>query len=112
MYGKALRISIAVICALCAPSIVYAGGKQEIRAVSFDDKAGATRVVIRSSETPTFTAYKLERPTRVVLDIPTAKLAENLIGHENNLAIIPAFEDEVHCLGSFRPSRYQPRRCR
>jgi len=34
-------------------------------------------------QTPTFTVYKLERPSRVVVDVPQARLGEALRGHES-----------------------------
>ncbi len=68
---------------LGAPASARADGKNEIRAVSFDDDAGTTRIHVRGAETPTFTVYKLERPSRVVIDLPQARLADVLRGHES-----------------------------
>src|SRR4029077_6339385 len=62
----------------------------EIRAVSFDDDAGTTRIHVRGAETPTFTVYKLERPSRVVIDLPQARLAEALRGHESASVLTPS----------------------
>lgn len=77
-------IAAVVVAAAIAPSPVRAGGKNEIRAVTFDADAdaGTTRVHVRGAQTPTFTVYKLERPSRVVIDIPQARLAEALRGDE------------------------------
>jgi type IV pilus assembly protein PilQ len=75
-------IAAVVVAAAIAPSPVRADGKNEIRAVTFDADAGTTRVHVRSAQTPTFTVYKLERPSRVVIDIPQARLAEALRGDE------------------------------
>src|SRR5215470_18311930 len=75
--------AIAVAAAVVAPSTVRADGKNEIRAVTFDDDGGTTRVHVRGAQTPTFTVYKLERPSRVVVDVPQARLAEALRGHES-----------------------------
>ncbi|HUH05776.1 MAG TPA: type IV pilus secretin PilQ [Kofleriaceae bacterium] len=36
---------------------------------------GGTRILIRGSSTPTFTVYKLDRPSRVVVDIASSRLA-------------------------------------
>jgi type IV pilus assembly protein PilQ len=61
-----------------------ADGKNEVRAVTFDeDGGGVTRVHVRADQTPTFTVYKLERPSRVVIDVPQAHLAEAVRGHES-----------------------------
>ena len=71
-----------VATAVVAPSLARADSKNEIRAVTFDDDNGTTRVHVRGAQTPTFTVYKLERPSRVVIDVPQARLAEALKGHE------------------------------
>lgn len=75
-------IAAVIVAAAIAPSPVRAGSKNEIRAVTFEDDAGTTRVRVRGAQTPTFTVYKLERPSRVVIDVPQARLAEPLRGHE------------------------------
>ena len=75
-------IAVVVVAAALAPSPVRADGKNEILAVTFDDDAGTTRVHVQGAQTPTFTVYKLERPSRVVIDVPQARLAEALRGHE------------------------------
>jgi type IV pilus assembly protein PilQ len=75
-------IVAVVIAAAIAPTTVRADSKNEIRAVTFEDDAGTTRVHVRGAQTPTFTVYKLERPSRVVIDVPQAQLAEALRGHE------------------------------
>lgn len=67
-----------------------ADGKNEIRAVTFDDDAGTTRIHVRGAETPTFTVYKLERPSRVVVDVPRARLADSLRGHEGATVMTPS----------------------
>src|SRR5215831_18103592 len=78
------RIWIAAVVAFAvAPSSARGDGKNEIRAVSFDDDAGTTRVHVRGAQTPTFTVYKLERPSRVVVDVPQALLGDALRGHES-----------------------------
>lgn len=76
--------------ATLSSSTAFADGKNEIRAVTFDDDAGTTRIQVRGAETPTFTVYKLERPSRVVLDVPRARLADSLRGHEGATVITPS----------------------
>ncbi|MCX5741369.1 MAG: AMIN domain-containing protein, partial [Proteobacteria bacterium] len=48
-----------------------------------------TRVHVRGEKTPTFTVYKLEKPSRVVIDIPQARLAESLRGHDTAATYTP-----------------------
>ena len=85
-------VTIAVAAAaLLAAGPAFADGKNEIRAVTFDDDAlGTTRVHVRGASTPTFTVYKLERPSRVVLDVPQARLADVLRGHEGASVFTPS----------------------
>src|SRR4051794_37328219 len=75
-------IAAVAVAAVCAPSPARADSKNEIRAVTFEDDNGTTRVHVRGAQTPTFTVYKLERPSRVVIDVPQAQLAEPLRGHD------------------------------
>lgn len=84
-------IAAAVLAVTTVSSpLAFADGKNEVRAVTFDDSAGVTRVHVRGAQTPTFTVYKLERPTRVVIDMPQAQLAEALRGHESSAAFTPS----------------------
>ena len=77
--------------AVAAP-LAHADGKNEVRAVTFDEDGGngITRVHVRGAQTPTFTVYKLERPSRVVIDLPQAKLADVLKGHESGAMFTPS----------------------
>lgn len=84
-------IAAAALAVTTASSaMAYADGTNEVRAVTFDDNAGVTRVHVRGAQTPTFTVYKLERPTRVVIDMPQAQLADVLRGHESSAAFTPS----------------------
>src|SRR5947208_15596932 len=76
-----IAAAFIALTALFAPT-ARADGKNEVRAVTFDEDAGVTRIHVRGAQTPTFTVYKLERPSRVVIDLPQAKLGEALRGHE------------------------------
>lgn len=80
--------TVVAVGALAAP--VYADNKNEIRAVTFSEDAGATRIHVRGEQTPTFTVYKLERPSRVVIDVPQARLGEALRGHEGTAVLTPS----------------------
>jgi len=82
-------IAAVVVAAAVTPSPVRADRKNEIREVTFDEDAGTTRVHVQGAQTPTFTVYKLERPSRVVIDVPQARLGEALRGHEG-AAVLPA----------------------
>ena len=83
-------IAVAAIATATMTSTALADGKNEIRAVTFDEDAGTTRIQVRGAETPTFTVYKLERPSRVVLDVPRASLADALRGHEGATVMTPS----------------------
>ncbi|MGE0550559.1 MAG: type IV pilus secretin PilQ [Kofleriaceae bacterium] len=87
-HSKILTAAIVVVAAAAATP-ARADDKTEIRAVTYDDDGGLTRVRIRGDRTPTFTVYKLERPTRVVIDVPRARLAESLRGHEGASTFSP-----------------------
>src|SRR5688572_6928304 len=81
-------LAVAVVAISAQPA--FADGKNEIRAVTFDEDGGTTRVHVRGAQTPTFTVYKLERPSRVVIDVPQARLAEALRGHEGAAVFTPS----------------------
>ncbi|MDQ3364632.1 MAG: AMIN domain-containing protein, partial [Myxococcota bacterium] len=79
----------AIVTATLASSPARADGLNEIRAVTYDEDAGTTRIHVRGAQTPTFTVYKLERPSRVVVDVPRARLAETFRGHEGATTLMP-----------------------
>jgi len=81
-------VVLAVVAIHARPAL--ADGKNEIRAVTFEEDGGSTRVHVRGAQTPTFTVYKLERPSRVVIDVPQARLAEALRGHEGAAVFTPS----------------------
>ena len=81
---------IAFVVIAAAAAAAHADGKNEVRAVTFDEDAGVTRVHVRGAEAPMFTAYKLDRPSRVVIDLPRAKLADALKGHESAATFTPS----------------------
>src|SRR5262249_46229195 len=62
----------AVVAPMATSPPVRAETANEVRAVTFDEDGGVTRVHVRGAQTPTFTVYKLERPSRVVIDLPQA----------------------------------------
>ena len=86
------RIAIAAVVALASTMVAplaHADGKNEIRAVTFDESSGTTNVHVRGADTPTFTVYKLERPSRVVVDIPQARLSDAMRGHDSAAVFTP-----------------------
>ena len=85
--------TFVVIAATLGAREAHADGKNvqnEIRAVTFDEDGATTRVNVRGAATPTFTVYKLERPSRVDIDVPQARLAEALRGHEGAATFTPS----------------------
>ncbi len=92
MSPKTWIAAVAVIASAVAVPVARADGKNEVRAVTFDEDGGngITRVHVRGAQTPTFTVYKLERPSRVVIDLPQAKLADVLKGHESGAMFTPS----------------------
>ena len=67
--------AVAVFAATASATTVRADTTNEVRAVTFDQQNGITRVHVRGAQTPMFTVYKLDRPSRVVIDVPKAQLA-------------------------------------
>ncbi len=75
-------VAVAAMIAVAGSRPAHAGGKNQIRGVAIRHDAGATTVRIQGSGTPTFTVYKLERPTRVVVDVAQATLDRSVRGDE------------------------------
>ncbi len=72
--------------AIVAPA-AHADGRNEVQAVTFAEANGVTTIRIRGSEAALFTAYKLERPARVVIDLAQSRLAELVRGsHETGVS--------------------------
>lgn len=68
--------------AIVAPA-AHADSRNEVQAVTYSEANGVTTIRIRGSEAALFTAYKLERPSRVVIDLAQSRLAEAVRGsHE------------------------------
>jgi len=63
---------------MLSASAASAGGNNRITSIDHLEVTGATNVLVRGTGTPTFTVYKLQRPTRVVVDISNAKMAAKL----------------------------------
>ncbi len=78
------NVSRRVLAAVtCATTLLFASGsfagphKNRVRSVDHSEVGGATKILIRGSGTPTFTVYKLDRPSRVVVDVANARLDGN-----------------------------------
>lgn len=87
MSPKCLLAAVAVLA--MGTSSQRAEANNEVRAVTVTEDAGTTLVHVRGEQTPTFTVYKLERPSRVVIDMPQARLSEALRGHESASVLTP-----------------------
>ena len=63
---------------LCGVVLVagLARGENVVRQVDVKEQGDQTEVLVRCGSTPTFTTYKLERPSRVVVDIANARIRD------------------------------------
>jgi len=55
--------AIAIAAAVVVPKVARADGRNEIRAVTFDEDGATTRVHVAGGQTPTFTVYKQYTPS-------------------------------------------------
>jgi type IV pilus assembly protein PilQ len=90
MISPRIQVVALVLAAIGASPPARADGKNEVRAVTFDEDSGITRVHVRGAQTPTFTVYKLDRPPRVVVDLPQARLGDALRGHDSAAVLTPS----------------------
>lgn len=79
--------SLVVIAAVALARPARAESRNQIRAITLAEDGATTKVRIAGSEVATFTVYKLERPSRVVLDVARAELADELRGHEAGVSL-------------------------
>lgn len=91
MSPRSLIAAVVVVASTTIAPIAHADGKNEIRAVTFDEAVGpgVTSVHVRGADAPTFTVYKLDRPTRVVIDMPGSRLSDVMRGHESSALFTP-----------------------
>jgi len=84
MHDRTLRTCIIALCAAAVLGVApaWAGARNQIGAVAIDSDRDVTTIRVRGSETPTFTVYKLERPTRVVVDLAGAALTAPVGGDD------------------------------
>jgi len=79
----------AIVLGLASPT-VRADTPNEITGVTYSETGATTWIRVRGAQTPTFTVYKLEKPSRVVIDVPRARLSEALRGHESATVLTPS----------------------
>lgn len=79
--------SLVVIAAVALARPARAESHNQIRAITLAEDGATTKVRIAGSEVATFTVYKLERPSRVVLDVARAELADEMRGHEAGVSL-------------------------
>ncbi len=75
-----LVAALAGLATLLGVVPCYAGGEprgaSRVQGLRVSEAGGDTSVVIAASEKPTFTTWKLERPTRVVVEVSGARLGD------------------------------------
>jgi type IV pilus assembly protein PilQ len=96
MSGIHLKSLIALTVAVAATTsarLAWAGDRNQIQAVVTSEQAGAagtTTVRLRGSSTATFSVYRLDRPTRVVVDVSNAALTDAVRDpHERGMTWTP-----------------------
>ncbi|MCU1280718.1 MAG: type pilus secretin PilQ, partial [bacterium] len=76
LFGLATMLAVIV-----APGGVASAAENVVTKVTARAEGAKTVIVVHGSATPSFTAYRLERPARVVVDVADGKLgAEDLRG--------------------------------
>ena len=84
-----MRTAIVVAIVVACAGAARADDRIEVRGVTFEEANGTTRVHVRATKAPMFSVYKLERPTRIVVDMPRARVADALLGHDTTAAFSP-----------------------
>src|SRR3569832_1176864 len=86
MRSRLVRVGMMVFA-----HVAFAGPEgTRIQAVDVSQQAEVTRVRIHAAKPLEFTVYKLDRPSRVVLDLPRARLADALTGHDSAMVLTPS----------------------
>ena len=79
-----------IACAFARPA--FADGPNEIRAVTYDEDAGTTRIHVRGARTPTFTVYKLDggQLVRVIVSLARpGRYDVKTTGNELIVTVVP-----------------------
>jgi hypothetical protein len=79
-------VAASALAMLWASSASAGRAGNQIRSVDHGERDGATTLRIRGSGTPTFTVYKLDRPSRVVVDVASAALDGRAAGDDGKAA--------------------------
>ena len=66
--------------------VASAAPKNEIAAVDHTDAGAVTQIRIRGTQAGKFSVYKLERPSRVVIDVAQADLSTAVTGAHESIA--------------------------
>src|SRR3569832_1532483 len=86
-----MRSRLVLVGMMVFAHVVFAGPEiTRIQAVDVSQQAEVTRVRIHAAKPLEFTVYKLDRPSRVVLDLPRARLADALTGHDSAMVLTPS----------------------
>src|ERR1700753_147017 len=72
--GAFMRRSSFGLATVLALAGVANAGENIVSKVTARAEGGKTVIVVHGSATPSFTAYRLERPARVVVDVADGKL--------------------------------------
>src|SRR5882724_2442098 len=73
---------VIALTVVATSTYARAGATSEIRAVDVSSNAETTRIRLRAAKALSFSVYKLEKPSRVVVDLSRARLAESLAAHD------------------------------
>ncbi|MEO8554348.1 MAG: AMIN domain-containing protein, partial [Kofleriaceae bacterium] len=84
------RILLVVIGMVFAHVAAAGPEATRIQAVDVTQQAEVTRIRVHAAKPLEFTVYKLDRPTRVVLDLPRARLVEALTGRGSAMVMTPS----------------------
>ena len=88
-------VLVAATCFVTTPA-VHADGRStthvanQIKDVTFKEATGITQIRVKGTQAGAFSVYRLERPTRVVVDVAQAQLSEAVRGaHESSVTYTP-----------------------
>src|SRR5450432_564854 len=84
------KLMFVVVGVVFAHVAIAGPAATRIQAVDVSQQAEVTRVRVHAAKPLEFTVYKLDRPSRVVLDLPRARLADALTGHDSAMVLTPS----------------------
>src|SRR5438132_4890805 len=71
-------LGVLMSAAFASPKPSAPGGMAAVEALRVTEEGARTVVTIVGNATPTFTVFKLERPSRVVIDVANAELGKSI----------------------------------